>query len=130
MRGARGAAGGFTAAFCSSKQAQLGNASAAAAAAALQVPELVYVSTARGLYLSWCSHVCCCLLQVRGASLSLLQHLALQHTARGELEELLVAGPAGAALLTAVGRALATQPALFVRLAQLVQVCGITCTWL
>jgi hypothetical protein len=79
-------------------------------------------STARGLYLSCCSHVCCCLLQVRGASLSLLQHLALQHTARGELEELLVAGPAGAALLTAVGRALATQPALFVQLAQLVQV--------
>jgi hypothetical protein len=60
--------------------------------------------------------------QVRGVSLSLLQHLALQHTSSRELEDLLVAGPAGAALLSAVGRSLATQPALFMQLAQLVQV--------
>eukprot|EP00883_Tetradesmus_obliquus_P008640 jgi/Sobl393_1/19368/SZX76090.1 len=59
--------------------------------------------------------------QVRGIALSLLQQLALRHTASRELEELLVAGPAGAALLSAVGRALAGQPALFVQLAQLVQ---------
>ncbi|WIA14317.1 hypothetical protein OEZ85_002849 [Tetradesmus obliquus] len=58
---------------------------------------------------------------VRGIALSLLQQLALRHTASRELEELLVAGPAGAALLSAVGRALAGQPALFVQLAQLVQ---------
>eukprot|EP00775_Hariotina_reticulata_P013107 gene13107-13235_t len=55
--------------------------------------------------------------QVSAAALELLQHLALQHTRSKELEELLLEGPAGVPLLTYVGKALHTQPQLFVELA-------------
>lgn len=76
---------------------------------------------------------CCCrrlhwlLLQVSAASLELLQHLASRTARSRELEELLLDGPAGVALLTHVGRRLGEQPALFSELAALLKVRGLMC---
>lgn len=61
-------------------------------------------------------------MQVAAVALELLQHLAAHHTSSKELEELLLEGPAGAALLTAVGRSLHTTPLLFQAVAELCKV--------
>jgi hypothetical protein len=66
--------------------------------------------------------VCWSLAQVSAVALELLQHLAAQHAASRELEELLLQGPASTALLTAVGRSLHTQPSLFQAVAGLCKV--------
>jgi hypothetical protein len=55
--------------------------------------------------------------QVSAVALDLLEFLAGQHTASGELQDLLLEGPAGAALMTCVGKCLHTQPSLFRELA-------------
>ena len=68
---------------------------------------------------SGCVVVC---LQVSAVAEELLQHLAAQHTNSKELEELLLDGPAGVAVLTAVGRSLHTQPGLFTALAAVCKV--------
>lgn len=69
--------------------------------------------------------VACCVLhctQVQAAALDLLQYLANKHTTSREPGQLLLDSPATPALLTYVGKALATQPQLFAQLASAAQV--------